>query len=139
MNVISIPSILQETGQITLKLNERNDSKTTWAVELECHTFSLSAKLKGQLVNNDVIFFIKELENVEKKRVGSCQLADEWGFSITIRSIDSLGHFVVEVAIWSQGKTHGEEGRLGDSLNIAYEIEPSLLTSLLNDFKNLYK
>lgn len=139
MKIIEIPSVASEKCSTTLKFLKENKDEAAWDVELECATPSFHAKIPGAINKENFKRFLSDLKDVEKTRKGECQIFDEWGFAITICSMDSLGHFMVKIAIWSQGKWHQSNGddNLKDTMNISYEIEPSLVTTLLNQFNKL--
>jgi hypothetical protein len=107
----------------------------SWDIELKCATPSFQATINGKLLAREVEYFINNLRDIETNRKGQCQLVDEWSFSLTIRSVDSLGHFVADTSIWSQGVRHDNE--LTDTMRICFDIEPSLLTNIISEFKML--
>mgnify|MGYP001599435299 CR=1 FL=1 len=133
--IINIPSVKSEGSNLTLKIeSNRSIEAIPWKIKIECKTPNFSGYYSGQIEDGDLKRFVDELKDVEKVRKGDCHVYDEWGFALTIRSIDSVGHFVVDVAIWNpqeHAKNHANQ------LEIIYQIEPSLLTVLLKDFTSL--
>jgi len=130
--IINLPSVNSEGCNTILKFHQKKYEIIPWFVEIESCSPLFKGKLNLQLENDEVIRFVNDLKIIEKERKGQCQLASEYGFSLTIQSIDSVGHFSINVAMWIN---RGYEEN--DSLNISYEIEPSLLITLLEDFNNL--
>ena len=82
--------------------------------------------------------FVASLVTIERDRrgkvvLGSCS-PDE--FLLTIRSRDTQGHFVVEVSLCG----HQYNGPIYWPTSVAggFELEPSTLPSVVNDFKILH-
>ncbi len=134
--IINIPSVKSEGSNLALKLESNSTGAIPWKIKVECKTSNFSGCYSGQIEDEDLKRFIDELKDVEKVRKGNCHVFDEWGFALTIRSIDSVGHFVLDVAIWDHQQNAKNDA---NQLEIVYQIEPSLLTALLKDFTSLYK
>lgn len=139
MNVINITSVNSKGCITTLKFSDRKYEILPWDVEIACSSPALKGTTNTKLDDNYVRGFMDDLKNVERDRKGKCQLAyvQEGGFSLTISSVDSLGHFVVETEINDFRNSSGVDTI--DNLRISYEIEPSSLSVLIKDFNNLYK
>lgn len=145
MKIINIPSVNSEKCNTILKFYEKKYEKLPWdekaeyiwQLELECSSPTFKGKINTQLGDNYLRKFVDNLKKVEMDRKGQCELSyqEEYGlqggWSVDIHSIDSLGHFVVDVTI----NDLNESGM--NSLKISYEIEPSLLTDLLEKFNDL--
>ena len=133
MKIINIPSIKSEGCNTILKFHDRKFEVIPWDVDVECSSPAFHGKMSIKLESEYVNYFISDLKIIERDRKGECQLGyqEESGFSLTTRSIDSVGHFVVEISFEKNRESHV------DILNISYEIEPSLLIALLQEFNNL--
>lgn len=134
MKIIKIPSVSGEKCLVTLKFHDDRKGKIV-AVDLDCKTPTFNASLQVCIDDHSLKNFIQDLKIIEKGRKGMCQFYDEWFFSLTIRSIDSLGHFRVEV--WIQDIRDSAGIDQTDTLKFGYEIEPSLLISLADEFSTL--
>lgn len=83
--------------------------------------------------------FISELESLENNRQGSASLESMSPneFRLTIRSRDSLGHFVVEVFLLRyqySGPTYWPT-----SVSGGFEVDPCALRLILDGFKELHE
>jgi len=134
MKIIKIPSVKSENCLVTLKFHDDNKGKIN-AVDLDCQTPVFKAGLQVCIDEHSLKSFIQDIKVVEKERKGMCQFYDEWFFSLTIRSTDSLGHFRVE--IWIQDIRDSAGTDQSDTLKFGYEIEPSLLISLADELSTL--
>ncbi len=135
MKTIEIPSVNSERCSTTLKFYERENRTLPWSAEVVTTTPTFKGQVHARFEEDSFQWFIKDLRIIEKERKGECQLVDEWGVSLTIRSFDSLGHFMVKVAMWDSRNSKGSTQ--SDTLEMSYEIEPSLLERVLNDFLKL--
>lgn len=139
MKTITIPSVNNEDCGTNLMFHEKKYEVIPWNVDVVCNTPSFEGKISINLDDEYVKGFIEDLEKIEKKRKGECSVGYqmESSFVLTIRSVDSVGHFVAEVIMEDNRESRGHDNI--DTLKITYEIEPSLLSTLLKDFKELYK
>jgi len=139
--IIKIPSIEEQHSEIILEFKERNEREKTWLLEISCISPHFQAKIYSNLDEtiheSNIQYFLDDLQVIEKNKKGECQLADEWTFSLQIKSTDSLGHFVVKLAIWNQGTLLDVDA--GDEMTVSFEIEALLISTLVNEFKKLLK
>ena len=137
MKIINIPSVKSERCNAILKFHEKKYEVVAWEGEVECYTPALSGKIRINLESDYLKSFINDLKIIERDRKGECSLGyqRESGFSLIIRSIDSVGHFEVNILLEDSRNSRGFDSI--DTLKISYEIEPSLLSTLLKDFTNL--
>lgn len=82
--------------------------------------------------------FISRFEEVERERAGNVTLEscspDE--FVLKVRSRDALGHFAVDVSLCRHRYFNGASWPT--SVSGGFEIDPTSLPAILNDFKNLH-
>lgn len=83
--------------------------------------------------------FVRELATVEKTRTGFVTLksASPDEFLLTIRSRGALGHFVGEVSLCRYHYVGSTS--LPTTVSGHFEIEPTSIPSLLDDFRSLHQ
>jgi hypothetical protein len=95
----------------------------------------------------DINSFIKQLETLDETRKGSAELLNMSSGTSTseldflIFSIDSLGHLAVRATLRKQFYlSNAADLRASEILKttVAFEIDPSSLSSMINDFKKLF-
>jgi hypothetical protein len=137
MKTIAIPSESRDKCNTLLHFEKEESPSPIWNLEIEVTTPEFTGKRLCHIEDDNLRAFIEDLSLMEKNRRGECVLG--YTFSgdtyVKIYSIDSLGHFAVEVHIEKIRYTNSNIHL--DLLEVVYEIEPSSLITLSKDFVDL--
>jgi hypothetical protein len=83
--------------------------------------------------------FVGQLEQLDRSRKGEAtlQATSPGEFELAIRSIDSLGHLMVEAEVGRYSLVGNRPTRVMDIARVSFELDPSLLGETLESFRRL--
>jgi hypothetical protein len=102
-------------------------------VEIFSRGFSAKPPEKVFIFRSTFEAFVTDLDKLNRERKGEAKLYDVETFDLKISSIDRLGHMLV------QGNIGYSVGEAANKLEFAFELDPSTLSLIVKDAKELLR
>ena len=135
--------IEHENSFIEFEFEECIEFRSDIACRVEVFCKNFSGKVNSVWFSgNDIDLFIQQIDEFDKTRKGAVDLLNMGSETISnplefkVFSIDNLGHLAVQATLQKYSNLSYPADT--QKITVSFEIDPSLLPSIITDFKKLF-